>query len=249
MEPPIGGLPRYKDLIDALERAPKQPGLRPFTEDVFSLFHRESFSAEPWVNELIVFAWLDGDRLLIADERGAASLGTLGEQEWENGWFDFAMLDGLRRESGGEVLPRMFGTEWVRIKNSTGATLLLLDEVDKAVSPEEGGRVLARVPPGGAVERPVLRARPPWLVVASGPKMHLDVTHSAVMEDVWDGIRFSVREAQFDDTGAWPRWGGFVVEVEDVGAWRMSLVIVAALIALTGWVAWLWWRVGWRSAR
>lgn len=246
MTPPYPGLPEFPMVVPMLRGSLDDPRLSPFSEDVISLFHPQAVSAGPWVNQEIVFAWLDGEKLLLADEGGAASLGIVGGQRWQNGWFDFAMVDALRKEAGGEVLPQLYGTEWVLIENRTAAALLLLDDVGKAASPEEGGRVLARVPPGKSVMRPVLRFRPPWLVVPPGHKFRLDVTHSAATEEARGGVRVSSREVAVNEAEM-PRRSGCVVRVEGASG-GMLPVIAAALVLFGGLVAWYWSNVRWRAA-
>lgn len=237
MSPPYPGLAEFPYIVDQLRKSPDNPQLGRFSDEVFSLFHRQASSSGPWVNELIVFAWQDGDQLLIADEGGAASLGTVGGQTWENGWFDFAMLDALRLAGGGDVLPVPFYAEWVRVENETRSELLMLDDVGKASVPEEGGRVLARVGPGETVDRPVLRSRPPWLIVHSGGRFRLDVTHASTTETM-SGTRFSMHEAGLGDESQ-QMWG-FVVEVEAVEADGTRLAIAAILVAIAACVAWAW---------
>ncbi|MEW5883222.1 MAG: hypothetical protein AB1725_03235 [Armatimonadota bacterium] len=230
-------------MVDVLRNIPDNPALDGISEEITSsLFHAQGSSRSPWVNEEIVFAWLDGGRLLIVDEGGAASLGTVGGQVWKNGWFDLAMLHELRDRTGGGALPSVLGSMWLRIENNTRSVLRVYEDLGKAVTPEEGGRALATVPPGGTVERPVLRVRAPWLIVESGPRLRVDAAHSGQSEVTLDGIRFSVREAQFEADGGHRRWG-LAVRVDGVAQGRVRMLVLGTLIAFVCWIAWRWLRL------
>ncbi len=228
----------FPSIVDELRKWSDDPQLDQFTDEVFSLFHRQSISSFPWVNERIVFAWLAGDQLLIVDDGGAASLGTVGGQRWENGWFDLAMLDALRLPGEAYALLTA-AVDWVRIENETRSELLLLDDVGKAATPEEGGRVLSRVAPGETVVRPVLRSRPPWLIARSNGRFRLDLAHDRATA-MMSGTRFSMREARL--AGHLQRRSGFVVKVEATEADGARLGFIATLVAIATAVAWAWAR-------
>jgi hypothetical protein len=229
-------LTEYPWIVEELRKWSDDPQLDQFTDEVFSLFHRQSISSFPWVNERIVFAWLEGDQLLIVDDGGAASLGTVGGQRWENGWFDLAMLNALRLPGHTLITAAV---EWVRIENETRSELLLLDDVGKAATPEEGGRVLARVAPGETVVRPVLRSRPPWLIAGLNGRFRLDMAHDRTTATM-SGIRFSTHEARLG--GDLQRRSGFVVKVEATEVDGTRLGITGILVVIAAAVAWAWAR-------
>lgn len=240
--PPYPGWLDYTEIISVLMELEDDPELDSLSNQVLSLFHGDGATSRvPGVQGQIVFAWLDGERLLLADERGYASLGNLAESMWENGWYDFAMLSIVSQESSSGAELEVYATESVRIQNRTGLTLLLLDDAGEALSPEEGDRLLARVPPGSTIERPVLRRRSPWLAAPSGPKMRLDVTVSQQSEASLDGLRFTTMRVRLGGVGTPPRWR-FVVLVEDDEARRFRAIALAGLTVLAGWVPWMWWR-------
>ncbi|GIV03852.1 MAG: hypothetical protein KatS3mg015_2686 [Fimbriimonadales bacterium] len=205
---PTQGLPDVEYVRGQLDKSPDMPSLSPLSASVWSLFHSSGkVSSHPAVVDSIIFAWQDGDQLLIADSSGRASYKRTARDEWINGWIDYAKLSQITvpEDMDRDVDISPIRVLWqVRLENRT--------EVPVTLIADPGNRPLDVVQPGQVLERPVV-ARAAydlsfpvateagyWLRVGSGPLLSLGALRD---------MRFCGSEA----VSALVRKGGFRMEV------------------------------------